>query len=115
MPGLTIEDDVHILNLGDDENRFTPDWITESGAALDEVARANGPRALITVATGKFWSNGLDLDWLGANPDKLESYVASVHGLFRECSDFRFHRSRSCRVIPSPRGRCSLWRTTVGS
>ncbi|GLH96647.1 enoyl-CoA hydratase-related protein [Phytohabitans aurantiacus] len=82
MPTLDRHDDVFVLDLGDSENRFHPDWLASVGAALDEVEKAGGPRALVTAATGKFWSNGLDLDWLSANGDQFERYAAGVHGLF---------------------------------
>ncbi|MFI6942294.1 enoyl-CoA hydratase-related protein [Streptomyces sp. NPDC050418] len=82
MPSLDRQDTVFVLDLGDGENRFHPDWIAAVGAALDEVEKADGPRALVTAATGKFWSNGLDLDWLGAHAEQYQEYVASVHGLF---------------------------------
>ena len=61
MPTLDRHDDVFVLDLGDTENRFHPDWLTAVHAALDEVEAAEGPRALVTAATGKFFSNGLDL------------------------------------------------------
>ncbi|MCN9244870.1 enoyl-CoA hydratase-related protein [Streptomyces sp. RY43-2] len=82
MPLLDRQDNVFVLDLGDGENRFHPDWITAVGAALDEVEKAHGPRALVTAATGKFYSNGLDLDWLLAHVDQHLDYVASVHELF---------------------------------
>lgn len=82
MPTLERDGDVWIINLGDDENRFHPDWIEQVGGFVDQVAAEPSPRALVTTATGKFFSNGLDLDWLGQNQDQLEDYVASVHGLF---------------------------------
>jgi enoyl-CoA hydratase/carnithine racemase len=81
MPTLERHDDVFVLDLGDTENRFHPDWLTAVGAALDEVEGSEGPRALVTTATGKFFSNGLDLDWLGAHPDQHEDYVNDVHAL----------------------------------
>jgi enoyl-CoA hydratase/carnithine racemase len=81
MPALTRTDDVFVLDLGDTENRFHPDWISAMGAALDEVEAATGPHALVTAATGKFFSNGLDLDWLLANPEETAVYVASVERL----------------------------------
>jgi enoyl-CoA hydratase/carnithine racemase len=49
---------------------------------IDQVAAEPSPRALVTTATGKFWSNGLDLDWLGQNTDRVDDYVAQVHDLF---------------------------------
>ncbi|MEU3103156.1 enoyl-CoA hydratase-related protein [Streptomyces griseoflavus] len=82
MPSLDRHENVFVLDLGDGENRFHPDWISAVGAALDEVEKAEGPRALVTAATGKFYSNGLDLEWLFANADHYHDYVVSVHELF---------------------------------
>ena len=82
MPTLDRQNDVFVLDLGDGENRFHPDWIAAVDAALDEVEKAGDSCALVTAATGKFFSNGLDLEWLGANPDSYHQYVVSVHALF---------------------------------
>jgi len=82
MPTLTRSDDVFVLNLGDTENRFHPDWLAEVDGLIDEVQAATGPKALVTTASGKFFSNGLDLDWLGSNSDQFLPYVISVHHLF---------------------------------
>lgn len=81
MPSLTRTGDVFVLDLGDTENRFHPDWLVQVTTALDEVVAAEGARALVTAATGKFWSNGLDLEWLSGNTDKFAEYSAAVHGL----------------------------------
>lgn len=82
MPSLTRHDDVFVLDLGDDENRFNPTWVTAVSGLLDEVSAAPAPRALVTTATGKFWSNGLDLEWMGANQSEIPANVDSVHDLF---------------------------------
>jgi Delta3-Delta2-enoyl-CoA isomerase len=81
MPALHRDGDVFLLDLGPDENRFNPDWVGVVEGLLDEVAGAPAPRALVTTATGKFWSNGLDLEWMGQNPDEVGRFVASVHNL----------------------------------
>jgi len=81
MPVLNRHDAVFVLDLGDTENRFHPDWLDSVDAALDEVEGADGPRALVTAATGKFFSNGLDLEWLTAHADQHEEYVTRVHAL----------------------------------
>lgn len=80
MITLIYDDQVAILDLGDTENRFSPDWLDEINARLDEVI-AGPPTALIVTATGKFFSNGLDLDWAMANPDKFNGYIDRVHAL----------------------------------
>jgi enoyl-CoA hydratase/carnithine racemase len=82
MPSLERREDVFVLNLGSDENRFNPEWLTAVEECLDEVERAARPRALVTTATGKFWSNGLDLEWMTAHADEIEPFVTRVHALF---------------------------------
>lgn len=81
MPHLHRENDLFHLDLGDNENRMSPAWLTEVEVALTEVEAAPPPRALVTTATGKTWSQGLDLDWLMAHPDQAPHYVRRVHTL----------------------------------
>src|SRR5947207_1613002 len=81
MPTLDRQDDVFILDIGDTENRLDPDWVASVNALLDEVEHAAGPRALVAAASGKYFSNGLDLDWLSGNADRAVAYVASVQEL----------------------------------
>jgi enoyl-CoA hydratase/carnithine racemase len=81
MIDLGREGDVYVLRLEAGENRFSPDLLGGIDKALDEVEAADGPRALVTTGTGKFYSNGLDLDWLGANPDQWGPYLDRAHRL----------------------------------
>lgn len=64
-----------------DENLFRPDWLTAVEAALDQVDAAPAPRALVTAGTGKFWTNGLDLEWLLSHEDQGGAYVERVQAL----------------------------------
>jgi enoyl-CoA hydratase/carnithine racemase len=82
MPHIERDGELAVLNLGADENRFSIDWLTSIHACLDEIEALPSPVALVTVAEGKFFSNGLDLDWLTANLDKFEGYVETVQRLF---------------------------------
>lgn len=79
-PTLEYQDTIAILTLGSDENRFSPEFLDTIDRHLDEVeTTAHG---LITTGTGKFYSNGLDLEWLVAHPDRSDSYVHRVQRLF---------------------------------
>ncbi len=78
-PTLSDRDGVHVLHLGDGENRFSLDWMTAVESALDEVVAAPAP--LVTVAAGKSYSVGLDLELLMANATELPGYVARVQAL----------------------------------
>jgi enoyl-CoA hydratase/carnithine racemase len=81
MPTLEKVDDVYVLDLGDGENRFHPAWLTSVNALLDEVAKGDRAGALVTTATGKIWSNGLDLEWLLKHPEQYDAYATQVHAL----------------------------------
>ncbi|WP_440972375.1 enoyl-CoA hydratase/isomerase family protein [Nocardia seriolae] len=87
MPTLTHHDKIAVLDLGDTENRFAPELLTEIGTHIDTVL-ADGSQALITTATGKFYSNGLDLDWLSAHGERAEWYVAQVQSLLARLLTF---------------------------
>ena len=73
---------VFLLNLGETENRFNFDSIAHLMSLIDEVDAAPGEKALVTVADGKFWSNGLDLEWMIANGIDLAALVLAVQELF---------------------------------
>jgi enoyl-CoA hydratase/carnithine racemase len=79
---LQRDGDVFVLRYDDGENRFGPGFLDAVGDALDSVEKAGSPGALVTAGTGKFYSNGLDLDWLGANQDRFEDYLGRVHALY---------------------------------
>ncbi|GAA1953631.1 enoyl-CoA hydratase-related protein [Kitasatospora viridis] len=82
MPKLERDGEVFVLHLdADDENRFHPDRLSALEALLDEVEAAEGPRALVTAGSGKFWCTGLDLDWLFAHGDQYAPYLERVHAL----------------------------------
>lgn len=82
MPSITQDGPIWTLNLGDDENRFGPEWLTAVEKCLDELEAGTDAAALATIGSGKFYSNGLDLDWLGQHLDEYTSYVDRVHALF---------------------------------
>src|SRR6185312_10774134 len=81
MPiALSFQDTIAVLQLGDNENRFSPEFLDEFDAHIDD-AISLGAHGLVTVATGKFYSNGLDLEWLAAHGDQTQWYVGRVQAL----------------------------------
>lgn len=87
MPYLQRDGAVFVLDLGvagraDTENRFSPDWLGEMEQALQQVLGSSGPAALVSTGTGKFYSNGLDLDWLSTHREETTDYVARIQALF---------------------------------
>jgi enoyl-CoA hydratase/carnithine racemase len=64
MIDLQLHDQVFVLRMQDDENRFNPSSLDAWSAALDRVEQSDQPCALVTTGEGKFYSNGLDLNWM---------------------------------------------------
>jgi enoyl-CoA hydratase/carnithine racemase len=77
---VEYDEKIAILELGDDENRFSPDFLDDIESRLDEIV-AGGAHGLVTTAAGKFYTNGLDLDWLMAHGDQTQWYVGRVQAL----------------------------------
>lgn len=64
---ITLErsGDVFVLTMTAGENRWNTTFVRQLNAALDAVEASSGPAALVTAsADAKFFSNGLDLDWI---------------------------------------------------
>lgn len=90
MIDLRREGDVFILTMDYGENRFRPENIDAWHGALDEVEKAGKPSALVTTGTGKFYSNGLDLDWLTgeASAEERHAYIPGVLGVMARVLTF---------------------------
>ena len=71
---------VWVLHFQSGENRLNETFVGEVNGALDQVESAGLPTALVTTGAGKFYSNGLDLDWLGTTTDP-SGFMDEVHRL----------------------------------
>jgi enoyl-CoA hydratase/carnithine racemase len=69
------------------ENRFNPDLLKEMMQLLDQAEKDPEIRALVVTGSDpKFFSNGLDLDWLMGNISDMEAivdYLRSVNAMFK--------------------------------
>ena len=81
MVDLDRDGSVWILRMRDGENRFNQRFLDAFNEALDQVEAAEGPRALVTTGEQKFYSNGLDLDWLAAIGAQAAGFLGGVHRL----------------------------------
>ena len=81
---LKKEGDVFILTMRSGENRFNRPFVDAMNEALDTVEKSSGPAALVTTGgEDKYYSNGLDLAWMGGDGAKeAPEFVKAVHRLF---------------------------------
>jgi enoyl-CoA hydratase/carnithine racemase len=89
-PTLEHIGDVIILDMGAGEKRFNPAAVAAMNSVLDEVDIMVARReqiAMVTTGSDKFFSNGIDLDWMfgpdaQASPDTVPDFIASMMGLW---------------------------------
>ena len=77
---LKKEGDVFVLSLinGARANTITDDVIAEYNAVLDELEAAPGNAALVVTSSDpKYWSNGIDREWLMTMPPGYLTQLAS--------------------------------------
>jgi Delta3-Delta2-enoyl-CoA isomerase len=70
MIDITRTEDVFVLRMVAEENRFNPTMLDAFDGALSEVEASEGPAAVVLTGEGKFFSNGLDLEWMVAHLDE---------------------------------------------
>jgi enoyl-CoA hydratase/carnithine racemase len=88
MVELTRSGNVYVLTMNAGENRFNASSVAALNRALDEVEGAKGPSALVTTGSGKFYSNGLDLDWIGTECADRPGFIRDVERLFARLLTF---------------------------
>ncbi|KAK3086208.1 hypothetical protein FSP39_015230 [Pinctada imbricata] len=84
MEGMRVEfhpNGCGVIYLGKGENRLNDTFLTNLHKSLDEVERNKECKVLITTGEGKFFSNGIDLQWAmqdQRNADLLEQLYTKV-------------------------------------
>lgn len=74
--------DVTILRMTAGENRLNPDSLDALEQAYERAEASEGDAAVVLTGTGKFFSNGLDLEWMGAAAEgEPQKVVERVHAL----------------------------------
>ncbi len=67
MIDLVRDGNIFTLSMNDGENRWNTTFVRTFAEILDEIEASDGPAALVTTsASEKFFSNGLDIDWVSA-------------------------------------------------
>jgi enoyl-CoA hydratase/carnithine racemase len=74
------EGPVAVLTWDAGENRINLDSLVSLNAILDELEAVDGPLSIVLTGKGKFFSNGLDLERFGDEPNE---FAATLHELER--------------------------------
>ncbi|XP_072051910.1 uncharacterized protein [Amphiura filiformis] len=86
---LRYVDDVAVLILNDTENRFNLNSIGAIEKCMDEVERNESTKALIFTGIGKFFSNGIDLNWVSTqHPPVVRQYFMALKSFIIRVATF---------------------------
>lgn len=79
---------IAVLRLCAGENRFRPDSLAAIAGALDEVEADETIGGLVLTGEGKFFSNGLDLEWMGAHGGGREEVLPGLQEILARLMTF---------------------------
>ena len=71
---------VFVVHMDDGENRFNRPFVEALHEVVDTIESHDGPCAMVTTGSGKFYSTGLDLEWLASGEDTT-GFLESVYAL----------------------------------
>jgi enoyl-CoA hydratase/carnithine racemase len=97
MIQLHRDGNVYVLHMRSEENRMNRTWLDAMNVALDEVEADPTAGALVTTGEGRFYSNGLDLEWL-LRPDTedMREFVAEVENLLSRVIEYPLITVAAC-------------------
>ncbi len=84
LPSLSRDEELLIIDFGDDDNRTSVAWVAAMNELLDEAEALalSGPAALITTGSAKHYSNGLDVEHMASiSGPEIMAYVGTVEGV----------------------------------
>src|SRR3546814_6501779 len=76
--------DVAVVHWRDGENRLNQASVQRWHEVLDELEAVEGPLAVVIVGEGRFFTNGLDLDGMVADPEgapRTEENTSNIQSL----------------------------------
>ena len=89
---LSRDGAVWVLSLTNGENRFNDDMLTEFEAHLDTIEHTKGNGTLVITSTdAKFWSNGIDLNFVqekGGMPYLVAEFAPRLDRLLLRMAHF---------------------------
>lgn len=88
MISISHKDGVAILEMNGGENRLNGNFVEAFSAALDDVT-ASDATALVSIGSDRFYSTGLDLEWLlGEGRSGAEDFVFHVQAIYARLLEF---------------------------
>lgn len=83
MIEIDVVDDVSVVTMRSGENRFNAGSVARLTSLVAEASERRRP--LVITGDGKFFSNGLDLDWIrGDGSDDAEQMFADLYSLMAD-------------------------------
>lgn len=79
---LEQHDAVSVITWNEGQNRINYDSLARLSEIFQQLAETAGPQVVVWTGADKFFSNGLDLERFGSNPDELVETIRRLDHLF---------------------------------
>ena len=79
---LEQHDAVSVITWNEGQNRINYDSLARLSEIFQQLADTEGPQAVVWTGADKFFSNGLDLERFGSNPEELVETIRRLDNLF---------------------------------
>ena len=79
---LEQHDAVSVITWNDCQNRINYDSLARLSELFQQLADTDGPQVVVWTGVDKFFSNGLDLERFGSNPDEMVETIRRLDHLF---------------------------------
>ncbi|MDJ0961463.1 MAG: enoyl-CoA hydratase/isomerase family protein [Acidimicrobiia bacterium] len=90
------DDAVYVIHMRSGENRINRSWVDGMHTFLDQIEGDAEAHAVVTTGEDRFFSSGLDLDWLGTGEEDFRSFVADAEKLFARLLAFPLNTVAAC-------------------
>jgi len=79
---LTFKDDIGVITMKNKDNRINAGFIKDFNILLDSIEGSKTCKGFMSIGEGKFYSNGIDLDWLkNVSADEVIKYSYNLNAL----------------------------------
>lgn len=89
---LTTQDSIAVLTMNTAENRHNPEFLAEFNQHLDQIEAEQSIKSIIlTSASEKNWSLGIDLAWMSQStntPEVISGFMTELAGLLKRLVTF---------------------------
>jgi len=90
------DDAIYVIHMRGGENRINRTWVDGIHTFLDQIEADTDAHAVVTTGEDRFFSSGLDLEWLQTGEEDFRSFVSDAEKLFARLLAYPLNTVAAC-------------------